>query len=174
MRGLAAKLARTMCAASLVACQTGTSIALPTTELQSCIGTGLAAELRGNIADPSVAWLEDLADGSRIEVIWPVGFTARFAPDLEIRDGSDRVLLKTGDYVNGSCGTVDGRLLLAPPFLAYRLECGPVRPSDCQVKATHVANANGWPVSEIQLVRFLSPHQYLLRLEDGTEVQGQL
>ena len=83
----------------------------------ACAGVGLGAVLHGDAADPRVAWLVDTWHGTRIDVVWPPGYRARFAPDLEVLDASGVVVLRAGDAVTGGCGTVDpGILLLEPPF----------------------------------------------------------
>jgi hypothetical protein len=148
---------------------------LPTTNVESCIGYGISVVLRGDAADPDVAWIEGYESHNRTAVVWPTGFTARFDPDLEILDESGRVVLREGDYIDGTCGVVSkGRELLAPPFLALRLDCGRLPILDCQIAVGATARANGWPDREIAEIQFLdSEAQYRLVYEDGTEVSGQ-
>lgn len=148
---------------------------LPTTSLESCSGYGIAAVLRGDAADPDVAWIERHPTRERIDAVWPTGFTARFDPELEILDSSGRVVMREGDYVNGTCGVVaEGREMLAPPFLALRLDCGPMPVLDCQLAVGATARANGWPDREIAEIQFLdSEARYRLVYEDGSTVSGQ-
>jgi hypothetical protein len=147
---------------------------LPTTSLESCSGYGIAAVLRGDAADPDVAWIERHPTRERIDVVWPTGFTARFDPELGILDSSGRVVMREGDYVNGTCGVIEGREMLAPPFLALRLDCGPMPVLDCQLAVGATARANGWPDREIAEIQFLdSEARYRLVYEDGSTVSGQ-
>ena len=82
-----------------------------------CAGVGLGAVLHGDASDPRAAWLVDTSHGTRIDVVWPPGYRARFAPNLEVLDASEVVVLRAGDVVTGACGTADpGILLLEPPF----------------------------------------------------------
>lgn len=82
----------------------------------ACAGVGVSAVLHGSAADPRVAWLvNDL--GTRVEVVWPVGYRARFTPNLEVLDASGVVVLRSGDPITGVCGTADPHIwLLEPPF----------------------------------------------------------
>ena len=96
--------------------------------------------------------------GGRTEVIWPAGFSARFDPRLEILDASGQVVIMGGDFVNGGCVISDPRvLLLEPPILALRLDCGPIDVADCTSgRIYQVASANGWPERAIAEVRFVT------------------
>jgi hypothetical protein len=154
-------------------CAQPPSVALPTTGFDTCAGHGLAAVIRGEPTDARVAWLESLLDGSRIEVVWPEGFRARFSPELEILDESGVAVLQGGDYVDGSCGTVGGRELLAPPFLALELDCGPLPVFQCQLAVRRVATSNGWPIKDVASIVFLTAAgEYLVTYEDGATVSG--
>jgi hypothetical protein len=100
-----------------IALPTETPVSLPSGAIEACAGVGIGAVLHGDAADPRVAWLvSDL--GSRIDVVWPPGYRARFAPDLQVLDAGDAVVLKAGDPVTGACVlSEDPRiLLLEPPF----------------------------------------------------------
>ena len=91
-------------AAFLIAgCNTG-RLALPTLSSDGggCRGVGVTAVLAGDATDPRVAWLVGPA-GGRQDIIWPPGFTARFAPRLEILDGAGAVVLRAGDKIEGGC-----------------------------------------------------------------------
>lgn len=81
------------------------------------------ATLHGAAADPRVAWLMNRLPGGgekRVEVAWPPGYRARFAPELEILDSNGRVKLREGDHVDGNCGTTDdGAVILG---LSYGIE----------------------------------------------------
>jgi hypothetical protein len=91
-------------------------VSLPPGAVEACAGVGLSAVLHGDAADPHVAWLvNDL--GTRIDVMWPPGYRARFTPNLEVLDGSEVVVIRAGDPVTGGCVTADPAvLLLEPPF----------------------------------------------------------
>jgi hypothetical protein len=134
----------------------------------------LAAVVRGSASDPDVAWIVRLSSGERSNVTWPDGYTARFAPGLEILDASGRVVLRDGDFVDGTCGTDSGgRILLAPPFLALRLDCGPISMWTCPRMARTVAVAAGWPDRDIADIRFVSTDgKYRLTFEDGSSTSG--
>jgi hypothetical protein len=82
----------------------------------ACAGVGVSAVLHGSAADPRVAWLvNDL--GTRVDVVWPPGYRARFNPNLEVLDASGVVLLRLADVITGVCGTADPYIwLLEPPF----------------------------------------------------------
>jgi len=70
---------------------------LPATDVppdRLCLWVGLDATLRGDPDDPDVAWLA--YPGGRVEVVWPPGYRARFAPRLEILDPRGRVVLREG------------------------------------------------------------------------------
>lgn len=52
--------------------------------LDVCGGVGRDAILRGDPSDPRVTWLQEVSTGWRIDIIWPAGTAARFAPRLEV------------------------------------------------------------------------------------------
>lgn len=165
-------------AASLMLAFAGCSpsgVRLPTTSIETCSGHAIAAVLRGDKADPDVAWIEGYESHERTDVVWPTGFAARFDPHLEILDPSGRAVLREGDFINGTCGVVsEGRELLAPPFLALKLDCGPLPILKCQLAVGATARANGWPDKEMAEIQFLdSEARYQLVYEDGTMVAGR-
>jgi hypothetical protein len=85
----------------------------------ACAGVGLDSTLHGSATDPGVAWLEsNLGSTPRMAVTWPAGYTARFAPGLEILDEHRAVVLREGDKIEGACfSDVDtGAVYLEPPF----------------------------------------------------------
>ena len=85
----------------------------------ACAGVGLNAVLRGSPTDARVAWLENpTANPVRMDVAWPAGYHARFAPSIEILDQNGSVVLRDGDHVNGACGynPDTGLTYLQPPF----------------------------------------------------------
>jgi hypothetical protein len=93
-----------------------------------CAGVGLDAVLRGSPGDPRVAWLEvnlpagyspeASTSGPEPTVVWPAGYRARFAPNVEILDASGNVVLRDGDHIDGACGNDPdtNTLYLEPPF----------------------------------------------------------
>jgi len=89
---------------------------LPATDVppdRLCLWVGLDATLRGDPDDPDVAWLA--YPGGRVEVVWPPGYRARFAPRLEILDPRGRVVLREGQRISQACATVDpDQVLLIP------------------------------------------------------------
>jgi hypothetical protein len=77
----------------------------PTSQPTSCagIGGGLAI-LRGNPNDPRLTWETTLDGSGRTNVVWPPGYSARFAPSLEVIDSTGRVIARDGDRVPaGGC-----------------------------------------------------------------------
>jgi hypothetical protein len=79
----------------------------------ACAGIGLLNEtLAGDPSDPRLAWLVG-PGGQRLDVEWPLGFTAGFTPGLEIHDASGDVVFRAGDTVDGGC-TGDPYLLIEP------------------------------------------------------------
>jgi hypothetical protein len=98
------------------------ALALPTTNQLAggaCAGVGVDAVLHGSAADPRIAWLTenlDPAAPARLDVVWPAGYRARFAPGLEILDENAKVVLQEGDRVTGLCSGVEGVPYLQPPF----------------------------------------------------------
>lgn len=68
-----------------------------------CGGVGyLGTSLHGSPDDPRLTWMVTM-DGTRAELAWPVGFSARFAPELELLDAQGRVVAKEGSSVAGGC-----------------------------------------------------------------------
>jgi hypothetical protein len=133
--------------------------------------------LRGDESDPHLAWIEQFpSGGGRREVVWPAGFSARFDPQLEIVDQNGRGVIQEGDFVEGSCGSPQpGTLLLMPPFLALRLDCGPLAVADCTGgRLFHVVTANGWPGHPIAQLDFLTADGiYRITFEDGSTTDGK-
>ena len=90
---------------------------LPTAGLLgACDGIGLDGVLAGDPNDPRVAWLA-VTGGGRRELVFPVGFTARFSPGLEILNASGEVVFRKGDRIDGGCLTVMPGMpvLVTPP-----------------------------------------------------------
>jgi hypothetical protein len=79
-----------------------------------CGGVGLDAILRGNRSDPAVVWLQDRSTGRRIDVSWPAGFRAQFAPALVVIDREGQVILREGDVIDGACVERDGLVMNYP------------------------------------------------------------
>jgi hypothetical protein len=70
-----------------------------------CGGVGfLDAYLHGSQTDPRVAWL-DFGKGGRREVVFPIGYTARFMPKLEILNEKGEIVGREGDAIDGGCVT---------------------------------------------------------------------
>ncbi len=151
-------------------------VVLPSGVIEGHGGIGMASVLHASPSDPRIAWLEGFPEGSRTDVIWPEGFRARFVPNLEVLDPDGRVVLREGDFVDGGWMTGDpSGLFLAPPFLAFKLECGPMPVPRCSDtgRLRQIARGNGWPEKDIASVRFVSfEGRYLLVFEDGRNVTG--
>jgi hypothetical protein len=94
--------------------QPGT-LALPTVDTRAfkgCAGVGVEAELAGDAKDPRIAWL--VSNGKRMDVVFPFGFRARFAPSLEVLNASGAVVARDGDHIDGGCVTAGPLLILWP------------------------------------------------------------
>jgi hypothetical protein len=63
------------------------------------------AFLAGDPTDPAVAWVVS-ATGQRVEVLWPVGYSARFAPELELIGPINQVIARAGDELTLGGGFV--------------------------------------------------------------------
>jgi hypothetical protein len=72
-----------------------------------CRGTGTDVIIHGSIADPRVTWVTTLDGRQRSEIVWPVGYSARFAPGLEVLDAGGAVVAREGDHLGGWCRTAD-------------------------------------------------------------------
>lgn len=68
-----------------------------------CAGVGFAdrVELRGSPNDPRTAWA--MSRGRRLDLVWPEGYSARFAPLLEVLDETGTVVARDGDVIEGGC-----------------------------------------------------------------------
>ncbi len=80
------------------------SVGLPTWSVPAGAGEVLCAAalhtpftLAGDPKVSPVAWGVNI-DGRRIDIEWPPGFTARFAPDLEILNPADACGANAGDH----------------------------------------------------------------------------
>jgi hypothetical protein len=90
---------------------------LPTMDVigQACGGVGLTdATLHGSSTDRRVAWLEIAGFPDRA-VVFPTGFTARFAPALEVLDTTGAVAFREGSSIVGACVAPDDALLIGWP-----------------------------------------------------------
>ena len=141
----------------------------------ACAGVGLETVLAGDPADQRVAWLEPFAgDGKRQDVVWPAGYSARFAPGLEILDEHGSVAIRAGDFVDGGCVVADdGVLELVPPFLSLRLVCGPIEATDCGGRVYQAATKAGWPGRDVVELRFLTVDgKFRATFADGSTMTG--
>ena len=80
----------------------------------ACAGIGADAFLRGSASDPRHVWLEDAATRARSELVWPTGFVARFAPDLQVIDAAGRAAYSGGDHIGGLCVTAGAETFWLP------------------------------------------------------------
>jgi hypothetical protein len=71
-----------------------------------CAGGGFVADMRlhGSVDDPRLVWMTD-AFGIRTELGWPVGYSARFTPALELLDDLGHVIAREGSRVTEGCRT---------------------------------------------------------------------
>jgi hypothetical protein len=82
----------------------GFSLRTDATRQGSCsIGVGRDATIHGSVSDPRLAWAIDNSSGRRVELIWPVGYSARFSPQLVVVDRGAKVVAHEGDLIIGSC-----------------------------------------------------------------------
>ena len=63
---------------------------------------------------PRVAWIELKGFGERL-ALFPTGFTADFAPELEVRDPTGTVVFHEGDKIDGGCGGGERGILIGWP-----------------------------------------------------------
>ena len=162
---------------------TAVTLALPTVPgagpggIDACAGVGLSTVLAGDPEDPRTAWLEPFNGDAAptIEVLWPPGYAARFAPGLEVLDERGRVVIRGGDFVDSGCVVRQDRVLaLVPPFVSLRLVCGPMDPVECPSLIYRAAQAAGWPERDIAEIRFVAPDgRFSVTYEDGTVGTGK-
>ena len=91
----------------LVGCtSTTTAVPLPTDPLWKggCRGVGTDLVIHGSATDPHVTWATSLDGSRRSEILWPVGYTAHFAPTLQVLDETGKVVAREGDRLIGACG----------------------------------------------------------------------
>ena len=78
-----------------------------------CAGVGFVdSVLRGAPSSADPVWIEPIASPSaKVAVRWPAGFRARFAPTLELLDGTGAVVAREGDTLTklGGVPGSDGR-----------------------------------------------------------------
>jgi hypothetical protein len=94
----------------LGACSSRTTPALPVDPQWTgggCRGTGTDVIIHGSITDPRVTWVTTLDGRQRVEIVWPVGYSARFVPGLEVLDARGTVVAWEGDHLGGWCRTAD-------------------------------------------------------------------
>jgi hypothetical protein len=74
--------------------------------IQACGGVGYPEDVRlhGSPDDPRIAWMT-WPDGSRQEIGWDPGTSARFNPKQEVLGPDDTVVAREGSLVTGGCGT---------------------------------------------------------------------
>jgi hypothetical protein len=54
--------------------------------------------LEGAIDDPAVVWLRDVS-GTRMDVVWPAGFVARFDPEVSLLSDQRERVATAGDSI---------------------------------------------------------------------------
>lgn len=70
----------------------------------ACRGVGTDMVIHGSATDPRVTWATSIDGQVRVEITWPVGYAARFVPDLEVLDETGKVIAREGDHLTGVCG----------------------------------------------------------------------
>ncbi|MDL2336193.1 MAG: hypothetical protein QFC55_09200, partial [Chloroflexota bacterium] len=74
-----------------------------------CAGTGWVGDghvLTGSADDSRLVWM--MVGGERKELEFPVGYSARFTPDLELLDENGKVVGREGSTLTGGCEYVRG------------------------------------------------------------------
>lgn len=73
-----------------------------------CAGGGFVGDvhLHGSLDDPRLAWM--IRYGKREELVWPVGYSARFTPALEVLDENGQVIATEGSFVPAGCPAANG------------------------------------------------------------------
>jgi len=146
-----------------------------------CAGVGLAAVVRGNPADPDIAWLAPYPGAlvgapPRRDVLWPAGYRAMFSPGLTIIDAKGAPRLRDGDFVDGACVIGGDGLLILPAGDGFALECGPMNVPECTSgRVSQAARkvgeaANGRRVAVIRFVNDSGKFQVIY--EDGSTGEG--
>jgi hypothetical protein len=117
-----------LCAATLAGCSilpsptVNPEPTLPTVAPpDACRHLAIKGVLRSDPHDAKVAWLEVEPDAHRQDVVWPIGYKAKFVAIgdqwvLQVFDGSGQQLVGTTDVIGGACdiGRPDVVLLEAP------------------------------------------------------------
>ena len=85
-------------------------------QLFLCHDAGVEGLLRGRIGDARVVWIENA--GSRVDISWPPGFIARFAPELELLGPTGDVIAHDGDHVQLGGGYMADE----PIFMACQID----------------------------------------------------
>jgi hypothetical protein len=77
-----------------------------------CAGGGFVGDFRlhGSPDDPRLAWMT-WPDGSRRELGWDPGTSARFNPSLEVLGPDGAVVAREGSMVTGGCGTAETNVM---------------------------------------------------------------
>lgn len=72
-----------------------------------CRGVGTDVVIHGSAQDPWVTWAMSSETNQRTNIIWPVGYSARFVPALVILEETGKVVAREGDHLGGWCQTAD-------------------------------------------------------------------
>ena len=77
-----------------------------------CAGGGFIGDYRlhGSPDDPRGAWMT-FEDGSRKELAWSAGTSARFVPELQVIGPDGKVIAEEGSLVTGGCPVGDANVL---------------------------------------------------------------
>ena len=77
-----------------------------------CAGGGFVGDVRlhGSPEDPRGAWIT-FKDGSRKELVWSAGTSARFTPELEVIGPNGNVIASEGSRITGGCPVGDASVL---------------------------------------------------------------
>lgn len=99
---------------------------------QGCRGTDTDMVIHGSVFDSRVSWVELPEGGGRVEIIWPVGYGARFAPGLEILAPAGTVVAVEGDHQQAGAGMRSPRTTLQSASRHAKSSVRSVSTSDIQ------------------------------------------
>ena len=83
------------------------------------VGYSQAVTIHGSTSDPALAWIVFALDGHRENLLWPAGYSARFAPSLEVINASGSVVAREGELATGGCPVPPGGTLIDLPTVAW-------------------------------------------------------
>jgi hypothetical protein len=86
------------------------------------VGTDVV--IHDSASDPRLTWVTAPGRDRRFEIVWPMGYSARFVPSLEVLDATGAVVAREGDHLGGWCRTPS-----TPDDAAIWVEASEVEPA---------------------------------------------